>query len=145
MSRDNPIGTFLRSPRWMASLAAFLLIWGLLSGHIAAALLGACLFYLAWQVKRVHVEHPHAGWVAASGTQAVGPKQIRLSRLLLASVGIGTAIGGFQAYARFLDLGWPKSFAGVTALLLAGAVGFGSWILATRLTTGDRTSSRGGK
>ena len=134
-NRGRSLRTFLRSPRWMSSLAAFLLIWGLLSGRIAAALLGVCLFYLAWHVGRAGIEsapRPHADAVA---THDISRMRLPISWLLVSSVAIGGALGGFQAYSTFLVVGWSRVVAGLTALLVAAVVSGGAWILAKKIMT----------
>lgn len=135
MNHEKSVRAFLRSPQWMSSLAAFLLVWGLLSSRIAAALLGVCLFYLAWHVRRSQVSGGEGVHLDAAATLPVGRKKVQVSWLLLVSVGVGSAIGAIQVYARFLSLGWSRASATAAALLIAGGVGIGSWIMAKKIMT----------
>ena len=129
------LATFLRSPKWMSSLAAFLLIWGLLSGGVAVALLGVCLFYLAWHVGRAGIESTQRAHADAAATHDISRMRLPISRLLASSVAIGGVLGGFQAYSTFLVVGWSRVVAGLTALLVAAVVSGGAWILANKIMT----------
>ena len=130
MKRGRSVGAFLRSPQYLAAVASLLAVWGLLTGRFLAVVGAACAFYLAWHAKRFAGEEVRP---SSETTVSLGLKRIRVSWLLLISIGIGALIGANQVYARFLSLGWPRASAGSAALLISGGVGIVIWIIARKI------------